>query len=331
MILGCLSSPTVNPTQCPSVPELYSVNPSVPMSPPNISQISSAPDCTMHPSRMEQCSIFMDSQLRAFGAYRNGLEVCSLPGSWYLLKHQSLSIQVEGTSLEPDSNHTRLTKVNVTFHSHDCNPNPTFYVAYNSELLSSNFSFSGANSTLDLVTYTNGSVVTLFAAWLRTTIIIRQYMEFLSVTLQVPEDISLESEGLCIGCPAHQYINITDFNNLIHSICPADNDRAIDNCFVYGGVSNINGIKDITNNSYLDACIYSIYKTKSSKVLSMFNAIASDALLLTPNNATITIQRTPYVHTSTDMNPTSHEGSNSASSFHYSVTMLIVILVILSR
>ncbi len=278
------TAPPPNPLPCPSVPEIYAVNPAVVMSPADISPKAHYPECSMpRISPLRQCSLFMDSQLRAFNSYRGGLETCSLPGAWFLLHHQSISIGVEGTSLSPGYNHTRLTKINVTFHTHECNSVVRTYMAYNTEPLSSEFTppwEDNSTSPLQLMLGEDGSVVTLMATWLNTTIIIRQYAEFLSITLQVPLEISLESEGLCTGCPSHLYLNITAINDQVPSFCPDDNERAIHNCFDHAGVANRRPLENVHNNSYLEACIFSMFKIKTSEVITMFNAIAGDAELL---------------------------------------------------
>lgn len=318
-------NPSVQPMSCPSVPDVYNVNPSVTMNRPKIEPPSDLPTlCSMPPSpshAMRQCSLFMDSQLRAFSGYRRGLEACSIPGTWYLLNHRSMSIEVEGTNLEPGSDHTRLTKINVTFNANSCNNVVRSYVAEVSSPLPSDFippfdNFTSSTSSslpLQLASDSNGSVVTLLATWLKTTIIIRQYANFLSITIQVPGELSNESEGLCRGCPPHMYVNITHFNNQVPSMCPDDNNRALVNCFQHAGVANQDHLFHVTNNTYLDACVYSMYKTKSVEVLSMFNAVADDAKLLV--NVDPYTTQTPNTHRTTlpDQPQSSPADSNASS------------------
>ena len=244
--------------------------------------------CTApHPrvTSLRQCSLFMESQLRAFDGYRGGLEACSIPGSWYLFHHPRLTVEVEGENFETGSNHTRLTRVNVTFHAHECNPTARTYTVSNSEVFPSNFMPSqpdNSDSPLQILFGEDRSVVTLLDTWLNATIVIRKYMEFLSVTLQVPSEVSLASEGLCTGCPSHMYINIsTLINNLYPSLCPEVNTRVLNDCFDHGGVANIDELLHIMNNSYLDACVHSLFKIgRTLDVLTMFNAISNDAQLL---------------------------------------------------
>ena len=331
--LGCNNATnTSNGTSsnCPSVPEVYAVSPAIAMSMADISPKLHPEECSMpRVSHLQQCSLFMDSQLRAFDSYRNGLEACSLPGAWFLLRHRSLSVEVEGTNLEPGYNHTRLTKINVTFHAHSCNSVPRTYTADNIEPLVSEFippRSDDTTSPLQLTLGEDGSVVTLMATWLNTTIIIRQYAQFLSITLQVPGEISMESEGLCTGCPSDLYVNITAFNEKVPSLCPDDNTRAISNCFDHAGVANQNPLQNVFNNSYLEACVFSMFKIKTSEVLTMFNAIASDATLLMnvgkrprPTPSTFTINppnsrptRPPRITEAATDDLTSTSGSSSS-------------------
>lgn len=266
---------------CPSLPGAYDAD--LNMSQADISPKHQLSDDCAPPREdaLRQCSLFMDSQLRAFNSSRVGLETCSLPGAWYLLHHHHLSIEVEGTNMEPSSNHTRLTRVNITFHSHVCNPVERTYAAFNTEPLPSDFApalAEGDPSSLQMTFGQDQSVVTLMAPWLNATIIVRQYAQFLSVTLRVPREMSLDSEGLCTGCPSHMYVNLTSFLDLLPSLCPGDNNRALEGCF--DRLANVPGLIEVRNNSYVEACVYSLFKTKSLDAFSMINAIASDARLL---------------------------------------------------
>ena len=66
--------------------------------------------------------------------------------------------------------------------------------------------YVNGNSALQLHLGSDGSVVTILATWMNTTIVIRRLAELLSVTLQVPGQMSFDSEGLCVGCPRHQLL-----------------------------------------------------------------------------------------------------------------------------
>lgn len=289
--LGCGANETDDPSgdgptpvPCPDVPEIYTVNPAIAMSGADVLPKLHPKECSMpQVTYLRQCSLFMDSQLQAFNNYRGGLETCSLPGAWFLLHHHSITVEVEGTSLDPSYNHTRLSKINVTFHTHNCNSVARTYTADNMEPLASEFTPPRSDNTtspLQLTLGEDGTVVTLMATWLNTTIIIRQYAQFLSITLQVPGEILLESKGLCTGCPSDLYVNITAFNDRVSSSCSEDNKKSIYNCFEHAGVANTHPLTNLFNNSYLDACVFSMFKIRTPEVLSMFNAVASDAKLL---------------------------------------------------
>ena len=290
-ILTTNTATAEQPISCPTVPEVDISDVSVTMSRPEIEPpagLSTLCTSPLTSTSLTQCSLFIDSQLRAFSNYRNGLETCSIPGKWYLLHHPSLTVEVEGVTMEPGSDHTRLAKINVTFYAHSCNMVARSYVAEVSSPLPSDFTppitepdGSTASLPLQLLPGSNGNVVTLFATWLNAVIIIRQYAGFLSVTIQVPNELSYESEGLCTGCPQHMYVNITHLNSQIVSTCGSDSFRAHEYCFNHGGVVNQDHLINVVNNSYFDACVYSLLRTnKSANVLSVYKAIADDAKLM---------------------------------------------------
>lgn len=96
--------------------------------------------------------------------------------------------------------------------SGDCNSKTRSYVAYPNMPLPINFiGTSGTHNNtglpLQLHMSEDGTVITIIATWLDTTIAIRQMDGFLAVTLQVTGEMAFESEGLCTaGCPVYQYI-----------------------------------------------------------------------------------------------------------------------------
>lgn len=168
----------------------------------------------------------------------------------------------------------------MTFSAHACSEQKS-YVATNDSPLA--FSFTDTtipdnpSSPLQLNVSDGGMVVTLRALWINTTVIIRQYSNFLSATFQVPGHLSFESEGLCLGCPRHAYFNVTSFNNGVRDHCGTANDDTLYNCFVYGGVTNR---FELSNDTYVDYCTFDTYKTESLDTLSLMNGIANDAELL---------------------------------------------------
>lgn len=136
------------------------------------------------------------------------------------------------------------------------------------------------NSALLLQVDEDGSLATLLALWVNATIVIRRHEGFLSVTLQVPGRVSFQSDGLCTGCPPHAYVNITDYKNKMQDLCIAETSAVSTNCFLHAGVQNQQSFSPIVNNTYLEACVYSLYKGGNVSILELFNRIASDAKLL---------------------------------------------------
>ena len=179
-------------------------------------------------------------------------------------------------------------QVNVTFYpSGNCLRETKSYVAFSNSALSPNFTDqttpNNANtcgSTLLMNTDRNGSVVTLLAPWINTTIIIRRYAELLAVTLQVPGHLSFESDGLCRGCPAHTFFNVSRFDHevLVSSNCRDESNNAVFNCYVILA----NQFSEVINITYTEMCKYSLFRSNSSSfdVLSFLKAVSEDAKLL---------------------------------------------------
>ena len=283
--------PTISP--CPILPSVALTDKPVAMPSPDVNLPSGLPKACAAPEthtigQWNQCSFFMDSQLRAFSSYRQGLETCSIPGKWYMLQHPSLSIEVEGTNMtgmDSSLTHTRLSKITVSISPNNCDPVRRTYVAQGSQPLSAQLtpppSSEDVLNPTRLMCDANGTVVTLLVPWLNTAIMIRQYAGFLSITIKVPSQIASESEGLCTGCPARMYINITRFNNQFPSRCSDAQSKAMRGCFVRGGVVEKKHLTEVTNNTYLDVCLFNMYKTGTLEVLTMLSAITDDAKTIT--------------------------------------------------
>ena len=60
---------------------------------------------------LRYCSLFSYSHLHSFGA--DDIQTCSLPGTWYLLKHNDVTIEVTGVSDSIESSLTKLEKVRL--------------------------------------------------------------------------------------------------------------------------------------------------------------------------------------------------------------------------
>lgn len=60
---------------------------------------------------LQHCSVFSYSHVRPWGAYGPRIDTCSLPGSWFLVKHPSFSIEIEASADSANSPYTKLDKV----------------------------------------------------------------------------------------------------------------------------------------------------------------------------------------------------------------------------
>ena len=68
------------------------------------------PVCTRFKLRaLRQCSLYFHSHLRQWGS--GTIQACSLPGSWYLINHPDVTVEVTAESDNAQSSFTRLTKV----------------------------------------------------------------------------------------------------------------------------------------------------------------------------------------------------------------------------
>ncbi len=127
-------TPTPSPTSCPSHPltlpcdsPLGSCCPQLPpilpddcdlvfqhLGMPQLKPLTAPRECVVpEPDlvTLQHCSMFTYSHVRPFGTYELGIQTCSLPGSWYLLKHPGFSVEVETAGEDIGSPHTLLRKV----------------------------------------------------------------------------------------------------------------------------------------------------------------------------------------------------------------------------
>ena len=178
-----------------------------------------------------------------------------------------------------DCVYTVLPQVNVTFSSHSCSPQRT-YIADSSLPLPSTFA-DGSTSSSDALQLTVGNNVTsLLATWLNTTIVLRQYAGYLSVTIQLPGHQAFESEGLCTGCPPHTHIDIAQALAMDQRNCVSENNIAAINCYTRGGVTHFGEL--VRNASYGDACIFDVLRAGTLDILSLVRATTGDARALPP-------------------------------------------------
>ncbi len=108
VVLNCI--PPAIDFQCPSAPPFQFGAPDL-MDLGEADIIPEPHSCAINPpDAMSHCSMFTYSHLRSFRGYRTGLETCTVPGEWYLLKHSAISVIVESEAV-PGTNLTHLTKV----------------------------------------------------------------------------------------------------------------------------------------------------------------------------------------------------------------------------
>lgn len=136
---------------------------------------------------------------------------------------------------------------------------------------------NNCSANLQLIINSDGSGVSLLAMWINSTVVIRKHANHLGVTIQVPGHLGFESDGLCRGCPAHAYFNISQFNEETSERCEAENWSVLYLCFT--GFSNR---FSIYNASYADICSYHLWRgnTTSHEELSFLLTVSNDAQLL---------------------------------------------------
>ena len=175
-------------------------------------------------------------------------------------------------------------QVNITFPPHPCSPRRAYF-ADASFPLPSTFADGSTplNTNNPLQLTVNGNVASILATWLNTTIVLRQYAGYLSVTIQVPGMLAFESEGLCTGCPAHtQNINISTEIVTDRQRCRDASNTVTLNCFLSGGVVNVREFADVDNSSYRDMCVFDALRAGGVQMISLIKAAASDAVALVP-------------------------------------------------
>ena len=178
-------------------------------------------------------------------------------------------------------------KVNVTFYrSANCLGETKSYVVTlddddEDSPLPQNFTDqsvpNNCSANLQLIINSDGTGVSLLATWINSTIVIRKYANHLGVTIQVPGHLGFESDGLCRGCPAHAYFNVSRLNDEMSESCDDENWKILYLCF--NGFSNR---FNIYNASYADICSYHLWRgnTTSHEELTFLLTVSNDAQLL---------------------------------------------------
>lgn len=97
---------------CPRVPPYLPTSSAPNLPSPVIHPSTANRDCIEYdPRQLQHCSMFGFSSLRPFRSYRSGLEACNVPGSWYLLRHRTVTVEVEGMASGEAADHTIISKV----------------------------------------------------------------------------------------------------------------------------------------------------------------------------------------------------------------------------
>ena len=201
-------------------------------------------------------------------------------------------------------------QVNVTFSNHPCFEHTVSYVADVSSLstcLTSqdnttcpslpNQTVATSLDSLQL-TVSNQTVASLLAPWLNMSIIIHRVNGYLSVTLQVPEPLSRRNDvsGLCsTGCPA---VTIQENTSLPNYKCPPDKLAAGLICLSLESVVQLYDSLQEQDRSirYSEPCRYDLVLTHNLSLVSLYEALAKDALQL-PDVTTLTIPTTDPTQT----------------------------------
>ena len=118
-------SPSPTPTPTPPCPDPDAIPDTLPCNPVLDDCCPQLPSTTCNPVRaiesasvpsllpgiLQHCSVFSYSHVRPWGAFDSGIGTCSLPGSWFLVKHSSFSIEIEASADSANSPYTKLDKV----------------------------------------------------------------------------------------------------------------------------------------------------------------------------------------------------------------------------
>ena len=179
----------------------------------------------------------------------------------------------------------------MTFYpSGSCLRETKSYVATSDSPLSQTFSDltlpSNCSANLHLQVDNEGTLVTMMAPWINTTVVIRRLPGdgVLAVTVQVPGRLSFESDGLCRGCPAHSHFSIDQFRLQVSSNadCVSDNNAITFNCFIGFTINDYPEFYSVLNVTYATTCWYSMWRHSSASTdfLGFLRSVGNDAKLL---------------------------------------------------
>ncbi|XP_019849579.1 PREDICTED: uncharacterized serine-rich protein C215.13-like [Amphimedon queenslandica] len=241
---------------------------------------------------LRQCSLFTYSHLERFNRSTGS---CILPGSWYLLKHPDVSIEVTGqVKSKPFGLYTGLNKVNITFRSKDCTLGATFnYIAtadspLPDDVSSSNSAVKDIYSPLEVNVDSSKTTASILAPWLNLTVVIRKEGEHLSVVLRLPADLVDESEGLCqTGCPSFMHYETSQIRS---QSCSNDSWNALIQCSRF--LLNFDPRNTAQSATLTQLCQTDVIYTNTYSIISLYRGIAQDLLALPRTGAYITPE--PY-------------------------------------
>ncbi|KAM3919873.1 hemojuvelin [Leptodactylus fuscus] len=173
------------------------------------------------------CGVFGDPHVRTFSG---DFQTCKVNGSWPLLDNEYLFVQATSTPLHPSSNATVTNKLTIIFKNMKQCIDQKVYQAEvgNVPAAFDDGSVNGGRraggSSLTIHEKEPGKYIEIHAAYIGTTIRVRQLGRQLSFSLRMAEEISQafreeQDLQLCVGgCPSSQQISRTKDISRTHSL-----------------------------------------------------------------------------------------------------------------
>ncbi|KAL0591000.1 Hemojuvelin [Plecturocebus cupreus] len=167
------------------------------------------------------CASFGDPHVRSF---HHHFHTCRVQGAWPLLDNDFLSVQATSSPVAPGANATAIRKLTIIFKNmQECIDQKVYQAEVdNLPAAFEDGSINGGDrpggSSLSIQTANPGKHVRIQAAYIGTTIIIRQTAGQLSFSIKVAEDVarafSAEQDlQLCVGgCPPSQRLSRSERN-----------------------------------------------------------------------------------------------------------------------
>ena len=158
----------------------------------------------------------------------------------------------------------------MTLHRHNCFQQ-TFVYSATKDGLPESVTRPGLHLSV-----VNGTLATIIAPWINTTIIIHRNQGYLSVTLQVPEPLSWATDvsGLCSDGFDVFLLSDTELE-LPGYQCLTNRANVSIMC-----LSLHLSLPPVGTVTYSDLCVYDILSTHNLSLLSLYSALNNDALLL---------------------------------------------------